>query len=204
MRHCKEVLTPVLLRGATTRPLKLKSWRLGDRWRWWSRQWRQPPLHWAASPAAATTSATSSPASGGDHLNTDDSGHLCTGGLPATTDASTSAERSSPPSSCESEDKTIQERGRHLHGVRHLVQPLRRCRNSVADSARDATGAADLRTARPSPVRWTDSHAPLGGRRQRWRRHLRHPGQGARHAATDDACSRSALRSRGSPPPQGW
>jgi hypothetical protein len=30
--------------------------------------------------AEATTSATGSLASGGDHLSTDDSGHLCTGG----------------------------------------------------------------------------------------------------------------------------
>jgi hypothetical protein len=43
--------------GATTRPLKPKSWRLGGRWRWWSRQRRQPPLQRAASPAAVTTSA---------------------------------------------------------------------------------------------------------------------------------------------------
>jgi hypothetical protein len=32
------------------------------------------------SPAEATTSATSSLNSGGDHLSADDSGHLCTGG----------------------------------------------------------------------------------------------------------------------------
>jgi hypothetical protein len=32
------------------------------------------------SPAEATTSATGSVTSGGDHLNTDNSGHLCTGG----------------------------------------------------------------------------------------------------------------------------
>jgi hypothetical protein len=32
------------------------------------------------SPAEATTSATDSLASGGDHFSTDDSGHLCTGG----------------------------------------------------------------------------------------------------------------------------
>jgi hypothetical protein len=75
------------------------------------------------SPAEATTSATSSLTSGGNHLSTDDSGHLCTGGLPATTAASPRAERSSPPSSYGGEDKTIQERGCHLHGVQHLVQP---------------------------------------------------------------------------------
>jgi hypothetical protein len=33
------------------------------------------------SPAEATTSATGSLTSGGDHLSTDDSGHLRTGGL---------------------------------------------------------------------------------------------------------------------------
>jgi hypothetical protein len=57
MRHYDEVLALVLLRGATTRPLKPKSGRLGGRWCWWSHQRRQPPLQRAASPAAATTSA---------------------------------------------------------------------------------------------------------------------------------------------------
>jgi hypothetical protein len=194
------------------RPLKPKSWRLGHRRRWWSRQRRQPPLHWAASPAAETTSTTGSPrqrrrpplqwaapASRGNHLNsyqrrrpplqwaapTSGGGHICTGGLPATANASARTERSSPPSSCGGEDKTIQERGRHLHGVRRLVQPPGRRQNNVAGSAGDAAGTADLRMARPSPARWTDSSALLGGRRQRWRRHQSHPGQGAKHAAAD-------------------
>jgi hypothetical protein len=141
---------PRPLTRVTTRPLKPKSWRLGCRQRWWSRQRRQPALQWAASLAAATTSATDSPrqqrrpplqraapASRGDHLNpcqrrrpplqraapASGGGHLCTGGLPATADASACAERSSPPSSCGGEDKTIQECGRQLHGVRRLVQP---------------------------------------------------------------------------------
>jgi hypothetical protein len=78
------------------------------------------------SPVEATTSATGSLTSGGNHLSTDDSGHLCTGGLPAMAAASLRAERSSPPSSYGGEDKTIQERGRHLRGVRRLVQPPRR------------------------------------------------------------------------------
>jgi hypothetical protein len=69
------------------------------------------------SPAEATTSAAGSLTSGSDHLSTDDSGHLCTGGLPATAAASARAERSSPPSSYGGEDKTIQERDRHLRGV---------------------------------------------------------------------------------------
>jgi hypothetical protein len=65
------------------------------------------------SPAKATTSTVGSPTSGGDHLSTDDSGHLRTGSLPATTAALARAKRSSLPSSHGSEDKTIQEHGRH-------------------------------------------------------------------------------------------
>jgi hypothetical protein len=99
------------------------------------------------SPAEATTSATGSLTSGGNHLSTDDSGHLCTGGLPATAAASPHAERSSPPSSYGGEDKTIQERGRHHRDVRRLVQPPKRCQSSAASCAGNTTDAADLRTA---------------------------------------------------------
>jgi hypothetical protein len=57
----------------------------------------------------------------------------------------------------------------------------------VANDAGDATGEADLRTTRPSPVRWTDSRAPFGGGRQHWRRHRSHQSQKdgvvARHAS---------------------
>jgi hypothetical protein len=155
------------------------------------------------SPAEATTSAAGSLTSGGDHLSTDDSGHLCTGGLPATAAASARAKRSSLPSSYESEDKTVQERGCHLHGVRRLVRPPGRHQSSVAGGAGDATDVANLRTARPSPVPWTDSHAPISDRRQRRRWHQSHPSQGAKHAAAEGVCSWSALRSRSSPPPQG-
>jgi hypothetical protein len=143
-------------------------------------------------------------ASGGNHLSTDDSGHLCTGGLPATAATSLRAKRSSPPSSYGGEDKTIQERGGHLRGVRRLVRPPRRRQSSASGCAGNATDAADLRTARSSPVRWTNSRAPLGGGRQRWRRRQSHPSQGARHAAADGTCSRPTPRSRSSPPLQGW
>jgi hypothetical protein len=54
-----------------------------------------------------------------------------------------------------SEDKTIQERGRRPCGVRRLVRPP-----GAAGGAGEAVDVADLRTARPSPVWWTDSHAP--------------------------------------------
>jgi hypothetical protein len=75
------------------------------------------------SPAEATTSAVGSLTSGGDHLSTDDSGNLCTGGLPVMMAASARAKRSSLPSSYGSEDKTIQECGHHPHGIRRLVRP---------------------------------------------------------------------------------
>jgi hypothetical protein len=83
------------------------------------------------SPVEATTTAVGSLTSGGDHLSTDNSGHLCTGGgdhlctggLPEMMAASARAKRSSLPSSYGSEDKTIQECGRHPHGVRRLVRP---------------------------------------------------------------------------------
>jgi hypothetical protein len=83
------------------------------------------------SPAEATTSAVGSLTSGGDHLSTDDSGHLCTDGLPAAATASPCAERSSPPSSYGGEDKNIQERDHHLRGVRRLVRPPGRRWSSV-------------------------------------------------------------------------
>jgi hypothetical protein len=48
---------------------------------------------------------------------------------------------------------------------------------TVAGGTGGATGAADLCTARPSPVRWTGSHAPFGSGRRRWRRHRSHQSQ---------------------------
>jgi hypothetical protein len=100
-----------------------------------------------------------------------DGGHLCPGGLLATASTTVRTKRSSPPSSYRGEDKTIQERGHHLHGVQHLVRPPGQCRSSATGGAGDVAEVADLRTTRPSPVRWMDSHTPLSGERQRRRRH---------------------------------
>jgi hypothetical protein len=182
------------------------------------------------SPAEATTSALGSLTSGSDYLGfgrlISRGNHLCNGQprqrrrppqhrrqrpppcrrLASDGDhhsACVVLKRPSPLPSYGGKDKTIQERGCHLHGVRRLVQPPGRRRSSVVGGARDAMDTVDLRTVRPSPVRWTDSHAPLGGGRQRWRRHQSHLSQGARHVAADGACSWPAPRSRGSPPPQG-
>jgi hypothetical protein len=129
MCHSEEVLTPVLLRGVTTRPLKPKNGRLGGRWHWWSRQRRQPPLH--------------------DHLSADDSGHLYTSGLPATAATSPRAERSSPPSPYGGEDKTIQGRDRHLCGIRRLVRPPGRHQGRVAGCAGNDRSPSDGRTVVP-------------------------------------------------------
>jgi hypothetical protein len=49
----------------------------------------RPQVVLGVSPAEATTSAAGSLTSGGDHLSTDDSSHLRTGGLPATVAAPT-------------------------------------------------------------------------------------------------------------------
>jgi hypothetical protein len=143
------------------------------------------------SPAEATTSAVGSLTSGGDHLSTDDSGNLCTGGLPVMMAASARAKRSSLPSSYGSEDKTIQECGHHPHGIRCLVQPP----------------PGDVGAVRPAtwekPWMWRTcarrDRRPCGGRtatprpssrRQRRRRHQSHLGQGARHAAANGSCGR--------------
>jgi hypothetical protein len=145
--------------------------------------------------------------SGGDHLSTDGSGHLYTDGSPAVATTSTPSGRlctnGSPataatfavvacqqrrPSQCprrgprsrppnRGEDKTIQERGRHLHGVRRLVRPPGRRQNSTVGGAGDATDVADLRTAQPSPLRRMDNHAPISSGRQRRRRHQSHQSQ---------------------------
>jgi hypothetical protein len=78
---------------------------------------------WKLAPGSLT--------SGGDHLYSErpplhqrlasDGGHLRPSGLPATAAIIVHTKRSSLPSSYGGEDKTIQERGCHLHDVRHLV-----------------------------------------------------------------------------------
>jgi hypothetical protein len=192
VRHCEEVLAPVLLRGGDNEAIKAKEWEAR----------RQVAL--TVSPAEATTSAVGSLTSGGDHLSTNDSDHLCTGGLPATAAASARAKRSSLPYSHGSEDKTIQERTRHPHGVRRLVQPPGDV-GAVWPAARETPWmwrTCARRDRRPCGGR-TAAPRP-SGRRRRQRRRQSHLGQGARHAAANGACSRPALCSRSSPPPQGW
>jgi hypothetical protein len=97
-------------------------------------------------------------ASGGDHLS------MCA-----------MVKKPSPPPSYGGDDKTIQAkefeaRGPHLHDIGAAWPAL-------ASGVGDVAGAADLRTTRPSPVRWTGGHAPLDSGRRRWRRHRSHQSQ---------------------------
>jgi hypothetical protein len=90
VRHCEEVLAPVLLRGGGEGENEaIKAKELEARWQ----------VALVVSPAEATTSAEGSLTSGGDHLSTDNSSHLRTSGLPATVAASPCTKRSSLPSS---------------------------------------------------------------------------------------------------------
>jgi hypothetical protein len=162
-----------------------------------SRVWRQVAL--TVSPAEATTSVVGSLTSGGDHLSTDNSGHLRTSAVPASGGRPSvqRGPRSRP--HYRSEDKTILERGRRPRGVRHLVLPL-----GAATGAGGAVDVADLRTARPSPVWWTAATTQPNGRRQRRRRRRDHPSRGTGHAAAGGTCSWPVPHARSSPPPQGW
>jgi hypothetical protein len=105
------------------------------------------------SPAEATTSSVGSLTSGGNHISpASGSNHLCTDGQRLHQHAQRVL-RSRP--HCGSRDKTIQERRRHPRGVRRLVRSP-----GVTGGAGEVVDVANPRAARPSPVRWTGSHAP--------------------------------------------
>jgi hypothetical protein len=157
------------------------------------------------SPAEATTFVVGSLTSGGDHLSTDDSGHLCTGGLPATAAALARARRGP--------------RSRPPTGVRTRPSKNAAATPTVYDALYDPPdGVGTVRpAAREKPWMWRTcarrdcrpcdrqiATPRPSSRRQRRRRHQSHLGQGARHVAADGACSRLAPRSRSLPPSQGW
>jgi hypothetical protein len=146
--------------------------------------------------AEATTSARGNLTSGCDHLSTDDSGHLRTGGRRLLQGA-----RRGPRS--------------HLPtGVSTRPSKNAASTPAVYDSL---CGPPVWPAAREKPWIWRTcarcDRRPCGGqtaaprpngRRQRRRRRKSHPSRGARHAAADGAYSRPAPRSRSSPPSQGW
>jgi hypothetical protein len=135
------------------------------------------------SPAEATTSAVGSLSSGGDHLSTDDSGHLRTSAVPAN--------------------------GVHPSPREEVLAPVltARVRTRPSKNAAAAPSAYDVLyvppvrpVAREKPWMWPTcarrNRNPCSGwaatlrpsgRRQRRRRHQSHPGRRARHAAADGA-----------------
>jgi hypothetical protein len=114
-----------------------------------------PEVRWqvalTVSPAEATTSAVGSLTSGGDHISpTGGSDHLCTDGQRLHQHARRGLRSRSH---CGSEDRTNQE-CRRCGSVQCLVRPP-----SATGGAGEAVDVANPRTTRPSPVRWTGSHA---------------------------------------------
>jgi hypothetical protein len=135
------------------------------------------------SPAEATTCAVGSLTSGGDHLSTDDSGHLRTSAVPAN-------------GGCPGAHKEV------LAPVLTTGVRTRPSKNAAtAPAAYDVLYVPLVRpTMREKPWMWPTyarrNHRPCGGRAvtprpsgrmQRRRRHQSHPGRGARHAAADGA-----------------
>jgi hypothetical protein len=145
--------------------------------------------------AEATTSAAGSLTSGGDHLSTDDSDNLCTG-----------------------QRRLPQHARRGPRSCSLIAVRTRPSKNAVATLAAydvlydpqcgrwagEAVDVADPRTARPSPVRWTDSHAlakAAGGSVGGGAKAIQPKGPDTLQLTP---CGQLAPRSRGSPPPQGW
>jgi hypothetical protein len=135
------------------------------------------------SPAETTTSVVGSLTSGGDHLSTDDSGHLRTSAVPVNGGHPSAREEVLAPV------LTV--------GVR--TRPSKNA--TAAPMAYDVLYDPPVRPAtRVKPWVWPTcarrDHRPCGGRtatprpsggRQRRRRHQSHLGRGARHAVADDA-----------------
>jgi hypothetical protein len=135
------------------------------------------------SPAEATTFAVGSLTSGGDHLSTDDSGHLRTSAVLANGGRPSAREEVLAPVL--------------TAGVR--TRPSKNAATAPAEydvlydppvrsAAREKPWVWPIRPRRdrrPCGGRTATSHP--SGRRQRWRRHQSHLGRGARHAAADGA-----------------
>jgi hypothetical protein len=145
--------------------------------------------------AEATTSATGSLTSGGDHLSSDDSAHLRAGGRRLPQHARRGP-RSRPPTRVRTRPSKSTVATPAAYGI--LYDP------PVRPAGRRSCGCGDLRTEQPPPVRWTDSHDPgqtTGGSVGGDAEAVQPKGPGTLQLTT---CSQPALCSRGSPPPQGW
>jgi hypothetical protein len=108
------------------------------------------------SSAEATTSAVGSLTYGDHHLSTDDSGHLRADAAPA---------NGGRPSAHKEVLTPVLATGVRTRPSRDADTALRRTTccappPGATGGAGRAVDVADLRVARPSPVRWTDSHPP--------------------------------------------
>jgi hypothetical protein len=144
--------------------------------------------------AEATTSTVGSLTSGGDHLSTDDSDHLCTGRRRLPQHARRDP-RSRPPTRVRTRPS------------KNATPPPRRTTSCTTPQcgrqAGEGVDVADPRAARPSPVGWTDSHAPTraaGGSVGGGTKAIQPKGPDTLQLT---ACSQLTPRSRGSPPSQG-
>jgi hypothetical protein len=179
---------PRLLTGGDNEAIKAKE----------SEARRQVAL--TVSPAEATTSVVGSLTSGGDHLSTDDSGHLRTSAIPANGGRPSARKEVLAPVL--------------TAGVR--TRPSKNA--NAAPTAYDVLYDPPVRPpAREKPWMWrtcarrdrrlcgerTATPQP-NGRRQRRRRRRGHPSRGTGHAAADNTRSWPVSRTRSSPPPQGW
>jgi hypothetical protein len=147
------------------------------------------------SPAEATTSTMGSLTSGGDHLSTDDSAHLCTDGrrLPQHTQR---GPRSCPPTGVRTRPSKNATVTPAAYDVLYdpLVRPAGRRSRGCGGPAHGATVARAV-DGQPRPGQ--TAGGSIGG------------GTKAIQPKGPDtlqltACSKPAPRSRGSPPPQGW
>jgi hypothetical protein len=135
------------------------------------------------SPAEATTSTVGSLTSGGDHLSTDDSGHLCTSAVPANHDRPNAHEEVLAPvltAGVRTRPSKNVAAAPAAYGVLYVppVRPVAREKLWMWPTcARRNRRPCGGRTATPRP----------SDRRQRQRRHQSHPGRGARHAAANGA-----------------
>jgi hypothetical protein len=158
------------------------------------------------SPAEATTSGVDSITSGGDHLCTDDSGHLRTSAVPANGGRPSvrkevlapilaAGVRTKPSKNAYATPTAYATLAVYAVLYDPPVRPATREKPWISPTcARCDRRPCGGQTATPWP----------SSRRLRRRRHQSHLGRGARHATADGACGRPTPRSRSWPPPQGW
>jgi hypothetical protein len=183
VRHCKEVLAPRPPTGGDNEAIKAKE--SGTR--------RQVAL--MVSPAEATTSAMGSLTSSGDHLSTDDSGHLYTGGrrLPQ---RARRGPRSRPPVGVRTRPSKNTVAAPAAYGVLYNP-PVRSVGRRSRGCGGPTHGATVARAVDGQPRPSQTTGGSVGGGTKA----IQPKGPDTLQLTT---CNQPAPRSRGSPPPQGW